>query len=60
MKKVIWAILSTNMGHITEQYGSYWEPPSVPPMGGRAAEGGLPSNGVIDEVASLVEEWGWG
>jgi len=29
-------------------------------MGGRAAERGLPSNGVIDEVASLVDEWGWG
>ena len=41
MKKVIWAILLTNMDHITDQYGPYWEPPS---------------NGVIDEVASLVEE----
>ena len=57
----------SNMGHIIDQYGPYYRPiwailgaPLGPPMGGRAAEGGLPSNGVIDEVASLVDEWGWG
>ena len=39
MKKVIWAILSTNMGHITDQYGPYWEPPSVPPWGEELLKG---------------------
>ena len=26
IRKVIWAILLTNMGHITNQYGSYYNP----------------------------------
>ena len=45
MKKVIWAILSTNMGHITDQYGPYWEPPSVPPWGEELLKGGFPPMG---------------
>jgi len=45
MKKVIWAILSTNMGHIIDQYGPYWEPPSVPPWGEELLKGGFPPMG---------------
>ena len=36
--KVIWAILLTNMGHITDQYGPYYSPTPTPPRG-RGAEG---------------------
>ena len=29
-RKVIWAILLTNMGHITNQYGPYYSPTPNP------------------------------
>ena len=29
-QQVIWAILPTNMGHITDQYGPYYKPTPTP------------------------------
>ena len=47
-KKPIWAILPTNMGHITNQYGPYYQPTPAPPQGR-----GAPKDSLISHICPI-------